>query len=105
MTPVDMTMELPPSPSLVDGKQESAVAAMDSASSNPPFPVTALAHPELIITPRMFLLLLRFNIFLLTVTGAAWNLFLVKTAAAAHGISDARKARSGLLLLDGLTPT
>lgn len=71
----------------------------------PPFPVTAFAHPELTITERMPLLFLLFSISLLTVTGAAWNLFFVKTAAAAHGVSEARNARSGVLLFAGFTPT
>ena len=43
--------------------------------------------------------------FLLTRTGAAWNLFVVKTAAPAHGVSDAIKARSGKRVFDALTPT
>lgn len=38
-------------------------------------------------------------------TGAAWNLFFVKTAAAEHGLSEAIKAKSGKRVLDGLTPT
>jgi hypothetical protein len=41
----------------------------------------------------------------LNVTGAAWNLFFVKTAAADAGRSDVTGARSGLLVLPGLTPT
>jgi len=71
----------------------------------PPFPVTALAHPEFTMTPRTPLLFRLFSISRLTVTGAAWNLFFVKTAAAAHGVSDAKNARSGVLLLVGFTPT
>jgi hypothetical protein len=52
--------------------------------------------------PEFFLLL---SISLLTVTGAAWNLFLVNTAAAAHGVSDVMNARSGALLFVAFTPT
>jgi len=57
------------------------------------------------MTERIPVLLLLFSISLLTVTGAAWNLFFVNTAAAAHGVSEARKARSGMLLFVGFTPT
>ena len=105
MTPVLMTMVLDPLPSLGSSKHLSASKPIFSASSMPPFPVTALAHPELMITARTPALFLLFSISLLTVTGAAWNLFFVKTAAAAHGVSEAMKARSGVLLLVGLTPT
>lgn len=42
---------------------------------------------------------------LLTCTGAAWNLLVVNTAAAEHGVSDEIKARSGNLVFDALTPT
>jgi len=42
---------------------------------------------------------------LLTVTGAAWNLFFVNTAAAEQGLSEAMRARSSKDLLDGFTPT
>jgi hypothetical protein len=41
----------------------------------------------------------------LILTGAAWNLLVVNTAAAEHGLSEAMKARSGNLVLDALTPT
>ena len=41
----------------------------------------------------------------LKVTGAAWNLFFVNTAAAAHGTSDASSARSGFVVFPGFTPT
>lgn len=83
----------------------SVVFAMLAASSKPPMPVTALAHPELIITLRRPALALVWSTFRLKVTGAAWNLFLVNTAAAEHGNSEVTKARSGLLVLPGLTPT
>ena len=50
-------------------------------------------------------LALRASRSLLNTTGAAWNLFLVNTAAAAQGRSDASSARSGRVLFEGLTPT
>ena len=105
ITPVLITIVLPPLPSLGASKHRSASAPIFSASSIPPLPVTALAHPELIMIDRIPVLFLLFNIFRLTVTGAAWNLFFVNTAAAAHGVSEARNARSGVLLFVGLTPT
>lgn len=77
---------------------------MASASSRPPLPVTALAQPELMMTLRTRLPV-RASRSRLKVTGAAWNLFLVKTAAAAQGWSEVIKARSGLVVLAGLTPT
>lgn len=69
MTPVDMTRVLSG-----DGESDSSPsrdAAMLAASSSPPFPVTAFAQPELIITdlipsPERFLRISR-----LIVTGAA----------------------------------
>ena len=50
-------------------------------------------------------LLLLWSKSLLKVTGAAWNLFLVKTAAALQGISEEMKARSGFVVFPGFTPT
>ena len=78
---------------------------MLAASSRPPLPVTALAQPELMTMARMPSPLRAESVFLLTVTGAAWNLFLVNTAAAEHGVSDVMSARSGNLVFEGLTPT
>ena len=68
-------------------------------------PVTALAHPELTMIPRRpepprFSRTERE-----TWTGAAWNLFVVKTAAPLQGRSEAISAISGLDMLEGLTPT
>ncbi len=57
--------------------------------------MTAFAHPEFTRTPWIPWWLFRFSKSLLKVTGAAWNLFFVNTAAAAHGRSEAMKARSG----------
>ena len=103
MTPVDMTR-------VVSGDEESGSSpsrhsTMRVASSSPPFPVTAFAQPELIITdlipsPERFL-----RMFRLTVTGAAWKMFCVNTAAADAGLSDVRSARSGKRVLDAFTPT
>ena len=78
---------------------------MLAASSSPPVPVTALAQPELMITdlipsPEHFLRISR-----LTVTGAAWKMFWVKTAAADAGLSDVRSARSRKRVLEAFTPT
>jgi len=100
ITPVLMTMVASLAPSDL-----SASLAMASASSSPPLPVTALAQPELIMTPRSPAFLDFCSNALLKVTGAAWNLFLVKTAAAEQGTSEVMKARSGLVVLFGLTPT
>lgn len=71
----------------------------------PPFPVTALAQPELTTTDRMPAPLLFLSMSLLTVTGAAWNLFVVKTAAPEQGVSEAIKARSSKRVFEALTPT
>ena len=103
MTPVDMTRAV--SGDEDSGSRPSRDAAMLAASSSPPFPVTAFAQPELIITdlmpsPERFL-----RMFRLTVTGAAWNMFCVNTAAADAGFSDVRSARSGNRVLDAFTPT
>lgn len=78
---------------------------IDQASSIPPFPVTAFAQPELTTTPLIPLPSFILKISLLTVTGAAWNLFLVNTAAEEHGVSEAIKARSSNRVFEGLTPT
>lgn len=83
----------------------SVVRAMLAASSRPPTPVTALALPELTMTLRRPALALLLRMPRLKVTGAAWNLFLVKTAAADAGRSEVTRARSGLVVLPGLTPT
>lgn len=69
ITPVDMTRVLSGDEEL--GSSPSRDFAILVASSSPPFPVTAFAQPELMITdlipsPERFL-----RIFRLTVTGAA----------------------------------
>lgn len=104
MTPVDMTRVLL---GLDGGLEncESTVRAILRASSMPPWPVTALAQPELMMmdrtpSPERFR-----SISLLTVTGAAEKGFWVKTAAAEQGISDVIRARSGKRVLLALTPT
>ena len=71
----------------------------------PPFPVTALAQPALITTALIPVPLQSRSVARLTVTGAASNLFFVKTAAAEQGVSDIIRARSGLCVFEGLTPT
>ncbi len=103
ITPVDMTR--PVSGEEESGNSPSRDAAMLAASSRPPFPVTAFAQPELMITdlipsPERFL-----RMFRLIVTGAAWNMFWVNTAAADAGLSEVRSARSGNRVLDAFTPT
>lgn len=103
ITPVDMTRVL--SGDEESGSRPSRDAAMLVASSSPPFPVTAFAQPELMITdlipsPERFLRMFRLN-----VTGAAWNIFWVNTAAADAGLSDVRSARSGKRVLDAFIPT
>ena len=57
------------------------------------------------ITDLMPSPLLRVRTPLLIVTGAAWNIFWVKTAAAEHGVSVTIRPRSGKRVLDALTPT
>ena len=103
ITPVDMTRVLSRDGGL--GRSPSRHFAMLVASSSPPLPVTAFAQPELMITdlmpsPERFL-----RMFRLMVTGAAWNMFCVNTAAADAGVSDVRSARSGKRVLDAFTPT
>lgn len=103
ITPVDMTRVLSGDEGL--GRSPSRHFAMLVASSSPPLPVTAFAQPELMITdlipsPERFLRMSR-----LIVTGAAWNMFCVNTAAADAGLSDVRSARSGKRVLDAFTPT
>ena len=71
----------------------------------PHFPVTALAQPALIMIARMSVPLQARSVARLTVTGAASNLFFVKTAAAEQGVSDMIRARSGLCVFEDLTPT
>jgi hypothetical protein len=108
ITPVDMTIELLPIPSSGEEdcwKQAEAVSSMETASSMPPLPVTALAHPELTMIDRTPAPPRLSSILLLTCTGAAWNLLVVKTAAAYEGVSDTTKARSAFFVLDGFTPT
>ena len=105
MTPVDMTRVELASEALVDERQLSTVEAILLASSRPPLPVTALAQPALMTMARMPSPLRDSKVFRLTVTGAAWNLFLVKTAAAEHGVSETIKARSGKRVFEGFTPT
>ncbi|KAJ8119723.1 hypothetical protein O1611_g10545 [Lasiodiplodia mahajangana] len=77
---------------------------MASASAKPPGPVTALALPEFIMTPRIFELFDSSSL-RLKVMGAAWNLVLVTTAAAEHGVFDAMRARSSFVVFLGFTPT
>ncbi len=104
ITPVDMTSVL----LLLGGdgaRQASTVRPILVASSRPPFPVTALAQPELMMIARMPSPFRLSKVSRLTVTGAAWNLFFVKTAAPEHGVSEQSRARSGKDLLDGFTPT
>ena len=87
MTPVDMTSVL----LLLGGegpREASTIRAILLASSRPPFPVTALAQPELTMMARIPSPFRFRRASRLTVTGAAWNLFLVKTAAPEHGISE-----------------
>ena len=105
MTPVDITKVLDDVEVEKGGKQASTVEAIDWASLRPPSPVTAFAQPELITMARMPSPLREWRISRLTVTGAAWNLFLVKTAAPEQGFSDAMSARSGKHVLEALTPT
>lgn len=99
MTPVLMTMVESEAP-----VTWSVWRDMAAASSRPPLPVTAFAQPELMTTLRTRLPV-RASRSRLKVTGAAWNLFLVKTAAAEQGASEVMRARSGLVVLAGLTPT
>lgn len=101
ITPVLITMVLPSR----TPRALSASRAIAAASSRPPLPVTAFAHPELMTTPERPALARSRSSARLNVTGAAWNLFFVKTAAAAHGTSDASSARSGFVVLRGFTPT
>lgn len=107
ITPVLMTIDLPPNPSssCASSKQASAAFPMLCASSSPPLPVTAFAHPEFTIMERIPTFLRVCSTFRLTVTGAAWKMFLVKVAAALHGDEEARRARSGRDLLVAFTPT
>ena len=108
ITPVDITSEVGPLwSSGCDFRWKQAVAslAMASASSRPPLPVTALAQPELMMIERRPAPPRRSRTERETCTGAAWNLLVVKTAAPKEGRSLTMKARSGLLVLDGLTPT
>ena len=105
MTPVDMTRVELGSEALVEAKQWSTVDAILLASSRPPLPVTALAQPALITIARIPSPLRASRFLRLTVTGAAWNLFWVKTAAAEHGVSEVSKAKSGKRVFDGFTPT
>lgn len=84
----------------------STFVAILRASSKPPLPVTALAHPELMTTDRTPFPFRCSKVNLLTCTGAAWNLFVVNTAAAAvHGSSDEIRAKSGYFVFEALTPT
>lgn len=104
ITPVLMTIVLPPLPSSCPSKHSSTFSPILCASSMPFLPVTAFAHPEFTTTARTPLPPLLCSISLLTTTGAAWNLFFVKTAAPEHGVSDAINARSGNRVFVGLTP-
>ena len=102
ITPVDITRVLL---GVGGGRLFSSEAAMLVASSRPPLPVTAFAQPELMIMERMPSPPAFWRVSRLTVTGAAWKMFCVKTAAAEAGNSDVMRARSGKRVLDGLTPT
>ena len=102
MTPVEHTRELFGTGL---GCSRSSAATMLDASSRPPSPVTALAQPELMIMDLMSFPFRRSRTRLLTVTGAAWKMFWVKTAAAEHDLSDEITARSGRFVLDALMPT
>lgn len=106
ITPVDMTRVL--DGELETGEEEmleSTVLAMEMASLRPCLPVTALAQPELMTIARRPSPFRTCRVSRLMVTGAAWNLFFVKTAAAEHGRSEAIRARSGSRVLEALTPT
>ena len=105
ITPVDMTRVLSGEEEEESGSNPSKDAAMLVASLSPPFPVTAFAQPELMITDRIPSPARFRRMFRLIVTGAAWKMFCVKTAAADAGLSDVRSARSGKRVLDALTPT
>lgn len=63
-----------------------------------------MAHPELAITPLSPYPFVLRVISLLTVTDAAGNSFLVKTAAPHEGVSDATRIKSGCDLLAGFIP-
>lgn len=104
---MDMTKELF---GIGSGSRPSKDAAILLASSRPPFPVTALAQPELMMMDLILdllacLVFLSSKTCLLIVTGAAWKTFFVKRAAAEHALSEVIKARSGKVVLEGLTPT
>jgi hypothetical protein len=103
ITPVDMTRLV----GLEGGSPvaEDATSAILIASSSPPFPVTALAQPELTTMLRIPVPFRDSSTFRETCTGAAWNLLVVNTAAPFAGISDATNAMSGFDLLDAFTPT
>ena len=102
MTPVDITRVLF---GVGVGRWASIELAIVVASSRPPFPVTAFAQPELIMMDLMPSPPVLWSVFRLTVTGAAWNMFCVKTAAAEADTSDVIRARSGKRVFDALTPT
>ena len=101
ITPVDMTREV----GELALKHCDAVRDMERASSRPPLPVTALAQPELMMMLLIPLPPVSSRTDRETCTGAAWNLLVVKTAAALAGGSEAIRAMSGLLVLEALTPT
>ena len=100
ITPVDITR-------VEEGeeRQASTAEAMAWASSRPPLPVTAFAQPAFITTARIPSPPRDWRVERLTVTGAAWNLFLVKTAAAEQGVEEEIRARSGKRVFEALTPT
>ena len=112
MTPVDITKvrfgegveEEDDDDDEEEGKQASTEEAIARASERPSLPVTALAQPALITIAWMPEPDRASKVSRLIVTGAAWNLFFVKTAAAEQGLSEVMSARSGLCLLEGLTP-
>lgn len=82
----------------------SVFLAIATASSIPPLPVTAFAHPELTMTLWSWKPLELRKICEETWTGAALNMFVVKTAAAAAGVCDVSRARSSYFVFVGFTP-
>lgn len=109
MTPVLMTKLLGPSSPLAALVPRPFSASSDAfpialASSSPPRPVTAFAHPEFTTKPLIPAPFRFCKTSLVTVTGAAWNRFCVNTAAAEQGLSDAKRAMSSKRVLEGLTP-
>lgn len=106
ITPVDITRVWPISSGGRSGAMHLSTAwDISKASFNPPCPVTAFAQPAFMAMARKPSPWRQSSIALLTVTGAARTLFLVNTAAAEQGFSEAIIARSGNCLLLALMPT